>query len=81
MKDRIFRHVFMSVIGVIIWVITLGLFIINKLDLMENAREISVMEFVAFMMLGYIFFVAKTSLLNGLSMGIFKKMGWIKDEE
>ena len=81
MKDRIFRHVFMSVIGVIIWIITLGLFIINKLNLMENAREISIMEFVAFMMLGYIFFVAKTSLLNGLSLGIFKKMGWIKDDD
>jgi hypothetical protein len=38
------------------------------------------MEVVAFMMLGYIFFVGKTSLLNGLSLGIFKKLGWIKDD-
>jgi len=70
----------MTIIGIIIWVINLGLFIIGKLNLMEGVRDISITEFVAFMMLGYIFFVAKTSLLNGLSLGIFKKLGWIKDE-
>lgn len=70
----------MTIIGAIIWVVTMGLFIINKLELLPNAHEMSLMEVVAFMMLGYIFFVGKTSLLNGLSMGIFKKLGWIDDE-
>jgi len=70
----------MSFIGVILWIITLGLFVINKLELLPNAHELSLLEMVALLMLGYIFFVGKTSLLNGLSLGIFKKMGWIKDE-
>lgn len=79
MKERIFHHVGTSIIGVIIWLIDLGLFVINKLELLD-VRELSMLEFVALLMLGYIFFVGKTSLLNGLSLGIFKKLGWIKDE-
>jgi len=70
----------MTIIGAIIWVITIGLYIIHKLELLPNAHEINTTEVVAFMMLGYIFFVGKTSLLNGLSLGIFKKLGWVEDE-
>lgn len=70
----------MTIIGAIIWVVTIGLVIINKLELLPNAHAMSTVEVVAFMMLGYIFFVGKTSLLNGLSLGVFKKIGWVKDE-
>jgi hypothetical protein len=80
MKERIYKHVGTTIIGVIIWIVTIGLFVINKLELLPNAHEMSITEVVAFMMLGYIFFVGKTSLLNGLSLGIFKKLGWIKDD-
>jgi hypothetical protein len=56
MKERIYKHIGMTIIGAIIWVVTLGLFIINKLELLPNAHEMSMMEVVAFMMLGYIFY-------------------------
>jgi len=81
MKGRIFKHWFMSAIGIIIWLITLTLFIISKLDLKEGAHELSLLEIVALLLLGWIFFVGKTSLLNGLSAGIFKKLGWMNDPD
>ena len=71
----------MSAIGVVIWLITLTLFVVTKLELKEGAHELSLLEIVALLMLGWVFFVAKSSLLNGLSAGVFKKLGWMDDPD
>ena len=81
MKGRIFKHWFMSIMGILIWMITLSLFVIGKLELKEGANQLSLLEIVAMLMLGYLFFVAKTSLLNGLSLGVLKKLGWMDDPD
>ena len=80
MKDRILNNWLTTILGLFIWVITLGLFVVEKFNLMEGVHQLGLLEIVSLLLLGWVFVASKTSLLNGLTLGLFKKLGWIEAE-
>jgi len=62
MKER-FKSVITSITGIAIWILAGALLWFGKVDYIA---------FGAIMGIGYIFLVAKDSLLQGLSLGFFK---------
>lgn len=62
MKKR-FKNIITTCIGLVIWGVSIAMLWLGKID---------IMAFGSLMGLGYVFVVAKDSLLEGLSLGFFK---------
>jgi len=79
MKDRIVKNLITTVIGTLFLLAALAMWVTNRMNLIEGTH-FTVMEMVATAILGWAFLMAKNSLLNGMFLGVFKKLGVIKEE-
>lgn len=64
-----FKNKYTSIIGAIILAGAIILFVIGKYN---EKFDLSILEFGALMAVGYIFLMAKDSLIEGLFLNIFK---------
>lgn len=68
MKNRIIKNRVTTILGLLIWIVTVGLFISDKF----GYGEMTIMETVTMLMIGWLFFMSKNSLLKGITLGLFK---------
>lgn len=69
-KERLFKHWITSVFGVILMGLSVGMFLLNHFK--PTAQPFTVTEMVTVAVLGWVFMMAKTSLLEGIFLGLFK---------
>ena len=78
MKTR-FKNKATTIFGLMFWslmfAIAIKAFIKDELTLSIILGQLTPLAFI-----GWVFVMAKNSLLNGITGGLFKKMGWIKEE-
>jgi hypothetical protein len=67
---RIFKEVITSVFGTLLMFAAIGMLIANRIKLFEI--EFSWLEMVGTALLGYVFLMAKDSLIEGLFLNMFK---------
>ena len=69
-KNRIVRNWVTTVFGTLLMLAALAMFIANRIP--QANIDFSWLEMVGTALLGWVFLMAKDSLLEGLFMGIFK---------
>lgn len=70
MKTRIIRNIITTVFGSLLMFTALAMLIANRIP--DVNVDFSWMEMVGTALLGWVFLMAKDSLLEGLFLGIFK---------
>jgi len=68
MKDRL-QNWFTTIIGALLMLTAVGMYIVDKF---KPEMDIHVTEIGAVAVLGYVFLMAKDTLLEGMFMNIFK---------
>ena len=69
-KSRILKNKITSIFGGILMLMALVMFILNRIPLYDV--DFSYMEMVGTAVLGWVFLMAKDSLLEGIFLNIFK---------
>ena len=75
MKQRIIRNWITTIFGTLLMFTAIAMLIANRIP--EANIDFSWMEMVGTALLGWVFLMAKDSLIEGLFMGVFK----IKEKE
>ena len=70
-KNRVFKNKITSTFGAILMLVALSMFLLDRLPIIEGV-EFSWLEMLGTAMLGWVFLMAKDSLLEGLFLNIFK---------
>lgn len=68
--NRVVKNWITSALGIILMFTALGLYVGHKYGVVE--MELTMLELAGMLVLGYVFLMAKDSLITGLFMGIFK---------
>jgi len=70
MKARIIRNWITTIFGALLMFAAITMLVVNRLP--EANLDFSWIEFVGTALLGWVFLMAKNSLIEGLFLGIFK---------
>lgn len=68
--ERIVKHWITSLFGVVLMCLSVGMFLLNHIK--PTAQPFTLMEMITVALLGWVFLWAKTSLLEGVFLGLFK---------
>jgi len=70
MKTRLIRNIITTIIGTLLMLTAIAMLVANRIP--DTNIDFSWLEMVGTMLLGWVFLMAKDSLLEGLFMGFFK---------
>jgi len=70
MKTRLIRNIITTIIGTLLMIIGIAMLVANRIP--TTNVDFSWIEMVGTMLLGWVFLMAKDSLIEGLFMGFFK---------